>query len=162
MSNKKQQYKSLLSVLTITNPDACKDILERYSDCDASKIQSIKELQQRLARAYAVSSYKVDIDKEFASIHPHKDFILKYLAPKQEEFQVKNEPVVIQTDSTAKEENKPDCPCKKKQQAGGYSNIEGDSLPFNKNNEIVSPGAIFALSLVGVVAIVGMVLYLKK
>lgn len=31
---------------------------------------------------YAYSPKKIDIEKEFAEIHPHKDFILKYLAPK--------------------------------------------------------------------------------
>jgi hypothetical protein len=39
------------------------------------------DLQQKLTDLYQSKDDKITIEKEFAEIHPHKDFILKYLSP---------------------------------------------------------------------------------
>jgi len=79
MSNQKKEYKTLLSVLANGSTDNARKLLKKHSGEDA---KDTKDLELKLAKMYAYSPKKIDIEKEFAQIHPHKDFILKYLAPK--------------------------------------------------------------------------------
>lgn len=78
---KSKQYKTLLSVLANGSTDKARALLIKYSGEDA---QNTKDLEEKLARTYALSTSKRDIEKEFAEIHPHKDFILKYIQPIKE------------------------------------------------------------------------------
>jgi hypothetical protein len=150
--SKKKEYKSLLTILTISNPSACKEILAKYSN--DSSVRDMKELQMKLARTYAVSSNKIDMERDFAQIHPHKDFIMKYFLPK-EEFVVKDSPVMIETPAEpTKSANGCNCECSK------YSNAEGNSPA--PQGESISSNSIMMLSIVGIVAIVGMVSYMKR
>jgi hypothetical protein len=97
MSNNKQkrEYKTLLQVLANGNPGGASDLLKKYSGETA---QNTQDLAIKLERAYVLAPYKKDIEKDFASIHPHRDFILKYTEPKviiKEVKAVETEPVVV-------------------------------------------------------------------
>jgi hypothetical protein len=96
MSNNKNknkqrvEYKTLLSVLANGSPDNARQLLKKHSGQDAT---DSKDLEVKLARVYALSPIKYEIEKEFAEIHPHKDFILKYLAPKPKETPISEQPL---------------------------------------------------------------------
>lgn len=97
--NQKKEYKTLLSVLANGSTDSARMLLKKHSGQDAS---DTKDLELKLARVYANSPRKLDIEKEFAEIHPHKDFILKYIKPipvevPKEEPKIEEAKVVSQT-----------------------------------------------------------------
>ena len=78
-NRKNVQYATLLSVLAQGSTDGARSILKKYSGQDA---KNLTDLEIKLANMYSNSPKKIDIEKDFADIHPHKDFILKYNQPK--------------------------------------------------------------------------------
>ena len=167
-NNKQKKYKTLLSVLANGSTDDARDLLIKNSGEDAKNEQ---DLESKLARMYANSSSKIDIEKQFAEIHPHKDFILKYVKPKEELQHIKplDAPIVseekivdsgkmvIAHDGYSNASGDNNCPALCPCMANKYSNATGDSQPLNNSNQ-----TIIVLGLVSVVAIFGMVLYLKQ
>lgn len=156
---KKKQYKTLLSVLASGSTPEARRLLKDYCGEDAfSEI----DLETKLASLYATSTSKLDLEKEFANIHPHKDFILKYCKMDcQEPINVNdlnpsNTKVVKQVDiitppTKAEIENPTQgtacaCGCQKK-----YSNAEGDMQQPSSQTNIV-----MALSVIGIVSIVAL------
>jgi hypothetical protein len=75
---KKLKYNTLISVLSRGSTGEARQLLKKHSGQDAT---NYSDLEFKLAKFYANSPDKVTLEKEFANIHPHKDFILKYLAP---------------------------------------------------------------------------------
>ena len=148
--------------------DDARALLIKNSGEDAKNEQ---DLESKLARMYANSSSKIDIEKQFAEIHPHKDFILKYVKPKEELQHIKplDAPIVseekivdsgkmvIAHDGYSNASGDNNCPALCPCMANKYSNATGDSQPLNNSNQ-----TIIVLGLVSVVAIFGMVLYLKQ
>lgn len=165
--NKNKTYKTLLSVLANGSTEQARDLLTRHSGGDA---QDVKDLEIKLARVYATSSNKKDIEREFAQIHPHKDFILKYVTAKEEikPLEAIHDQVVkpIENSGTKKMVMVHDgyanadgceqtCGCPK---CMGYSNASGEQpQSVDKGNQ-----NIMVLGIVSVVAILGMVLYINK
>lgn len=162
MKKEKKQnrtYKTLLSVLANGSELEARGLLKKYSGQDA---QNTQDLEVKLARVYALSPSKIEIEKEFATIHPHKDFILKYLKP---------EPVIIEKEVVTDLGKSPayvtptpvysnsegcGCGCNK---CSNFSNASGSEQP------VVAPkdnNSIMVVGIVSVVAIFGMVLYLNK
>ena len=177
-NKKNTQYKTLLSVLAYGSTDKSRELLKKHTGSDA---MNTKDLEEKLARVYALSSDKIGIEKEFAEIHPHKDFILKYTKPKVElgalkpveetavkadiPTEVKN---VIVHDGYSNCEGSATCNCNKMSNAcgcGGSSSADGDngySSAFGGTVNTINNQAIVVVGLVSVVAIVGMVLFLHK
>lgn len=162
--NKKKTYKTLLSVLANGSTEQSADLLKRYSGGNA---KNVKDLEVQLARVYALTTDKRGIEKEFAEIHPHKEFILKYVAPNIQplgditEKEVK--PLVMATtkkmvmldDGYSNEISDKPCGCSK---CMGYSNASGDVA----QNQTQGNQNVMVLGIVSVVAILGMILYLNK
>lgn len=165
--NKKKTYKTLLSVLANGSTEQSRDLLTKYSGENA---QNVKDLEVKLARLYATSTNKKDIERAFAEIHPHKDFILKYVTAKQEikPLEAIHEQVVKPIDGTETKKmvmvhdgycnangSEQTCSCPK---CMGYSNASGEQpQSADKGNQ-----NIMVLGIVSVVAILGMVLYINK
>jgi len=78
--SKKQQYTQLLSVLANGSTNEARQLLKKHGIEDA---RNTGDLQLKLAKLYADSPDKLVIEKEFAQIHPHSKFILKYLSASQ-------------------------------------------------------------------------------
>jgi len=170
VANKRQkkQYKTLLSVLASGSTPEARRLLK---ECTGEDAFSEQDLESKLARLYTDSTSKLDLEKDFADIHPHKDFILKYcvtksIAPMDEPINVNklntsNTEVVKQveiiTSPTKKETENPTegraCACG----CGRYSNAEGGETPQSVKLNFT----IAVLGIVGIVAIVGTILYLK-
>lgn len=186
-TNKQKKYKTLLSVLANGSTDEARALLIKNSGEDALNEQ---DLENKLAKMYATSTSKIDIEKQFAEIHPHKEFILKYIKPKEELQPLKpsETPVVIGEKEKIVDSGKmvvvhdgysnasgysncagnPNCPCNKKSNCCGMSNFGGnndmDYLNASGDIQPTSGGnqTALVLGLVSVVAIFGMVLYLKQ
>lgn len=90
------------------------------------------DLQDKLTELYQTAKDKIEIEKEFAEIHPHKEFILKYCSPPPVETKViVGEPMVSAE--------------------GGEIKIEPKKID---NNVLIASVAI--------VGIVGLVIYMTK
>lgn len=162
MANKKQkrEYKTLLAVLANGSAEKASALLKKYSGETA---QNPQDLQVKLARLYAVSPSKLDLEKEFAEIHPHKDFILKYTKPKvelqplqpevKEKVATEEKKMIVVDDGYSNASGGGSCPCQKC--AGGYSNASGDTVSVPQNNNT-------AMVVFGAVAVVGMILYFSN
>lgn len=77
-SKKQKEYSTLLAVISSAATNDARAILRKYSGEDAT---DVKDLQQKLAQTWKYSAEKLDMEKDIAKIHPHKDFILKYNQP---------------------------------------------------------------------------------
>jgi len=208
---KKSEYSTLLSVLANASTDKAKGLLKKHTGLNAT---DVKDLEIKLAKLYASSPAKIDLEKEFAEIHPHKEFILKYNNPKVKVEPLQSNPEPIKTDEQNKVlketvlhegwaefeghppcgnpncpyckryinmdgnpnyQKRPNCPYRKQTMSncsggcsncGGcsknatYSNAEGgseQSIPVQR----IATETVVVLGIVSVVAIFGMVLYLK-
>ena len=80
-NNKKTEYKTLLSALAYGAPDDSQKLVIKYG---GEKAKNYDDLEYKLAQIYANTPDKLEIEKQFAEIHPHSKFILKYLSPKKE------------------------------------------------------------------------------
>ncbi len=80
MGKKQTKFTTLLSTLANGATSESRRLLIDKTGSDA---KNTKDLADRLAKLYATSDDKIEIEKLFATIHPHKDFILKYSVPKK-------------------------------------------------------------------------------
>jgi hypothetical protein len=158
MKNKKQnkkEYKTLLSALAFGSTDEAQKILAKNGIGEAD---SYEELEYNLAKLYSNATDKLAIEKQFAEIHPHAKFILKYLSPKIEPIvnEVRKEdlqtmeteltpPTIVEMSSNAS--GSCGCGCSS---AEGTVAIQQNKIDYN------------ALALVSIVAIVGIVMIAKK
>ena len=156
---KKKQYKTLLSVLASGSTPEARRLLKDYCGEDAF---SEVDLENKLASLYATSTSKLDLEKEFANIHPHKEFILKYCKMDSQQpinvndLNPSNSKVVKQVEiitppTKAEIENPTEgractCGCGRT-----YSNAEGDA-PQGSNQT----NMLMALSVIGLVSIVAL------
>lgn len=155
---------SLMALLANSATGASRRLLIRHGEKDAS---NHKDLELKLAEFYAKAPDKKQIEKEFAEIHPHKDFILKNLAPVVE---VKNEePTKEEVDKKLKDVivdggysncgGNCNCPCSQKS-----SNACGCSAADGSGNT-TSTGAVKidqTTAVLGLVAIVALVALVKR
>jgi hypothetical protein len=162
---KSRQYRTLLSVLSSGSTPEARVLLKKYTGEDAF---SENDLEDKLAKLYSTSNTKLDLEKEFAVIHPHKEFILKYCMEKQPPIDINklntgNTEIVKQVDiitpPTKEQIENPTegkactCGCQK------YANADGDS-----SGSGISSGTLTlaVLGLVSIVAIAGTIMYLKS
>jgi hypothetical protein len=184
--NKNKTYKTLLSVLANGSTDQARGLLTKHSGENA---KDLKDLEVKLARVYALSTNKKDIEREFAEIHPHKDFILKYIKPtapttteevvqgKQEEINtVPQEPKknVMLHDGYANANGSEQCPCYSCMQTSNATGTQSAPCTCDKctgnqkassetpHNLMQNNQSIMVLGIISVVAILGMVLYINK
>jgi hypothetical protein len=151
----KKEYKTLLSALAFGSTDEAQKIL---ADNGMREADSYEELEYNLAKLYSNATDKIKIEKQFAEIHPHSKFILKYLSPKVEPDtkEVRKEdlqtmetettpPTIVEMSSNAS--GSCGCGCSS---AEGTVAIQQNKIDYN------------ALALVSIVAIVGIVMIAKK
>jgi hypothetical protein len=149
----KKEYKTLLSALAFGSTDEAQKIL---ADNGMNEADTYEELEYNLAKLYSNATDKIKIEKQFAEIHPHSKFILKYLSPKVEPDtkEVRKEdlqtmetettpPTIVEMSSNASGS----CGCSS---AEGTTTTQQNKIDYN------------ALALVSIVAIVGIVMIAKK
>ncbi len=68
----------LMELLAFNATASSRKLLLKYGRPDA---KGYGDLQEKLTDLYKSETDKLAIEKDLAAIHPHRDFILKYLAP---------------------------------------------------------------------------------
>ena len=140
----KAEYKTLLSVLAHGATDDAQKILVKNNIPEAT---TYEELEYNLAKIYSNTTDKIALEKNFAEIHPHSKFILKYLSPKPVVEEKKEPQEVVEFETTQptivemKSDASGDCGC--------HSSAEGF---------VGSKIDVNTLALVSIVAIVGLVI----
>jgi len=141
MAEPKKDSGMLMKTLAYGATDESRALLKKYNKPDARDHQ---DLVICLANLYTSVPDKRELEKELASIHPHKDFILKYN---------KDNTIEPMTVDQANEELKSNC-------SGGCPSSNADGKQTIKN--VFQDKTVVIVSMVSVVAIVGLYLHYKK
>ncbi len=128
---KKKQTVPMMELLAYNSTDSARALLKKHGAEDA---HGYLDLQHKLSDLYAGAKDKLEIEKSFAEIHPHKDFILKHLSPPP----VKTKVIIGEP----------------------LSALEGEKQPEIKQG--LSSNDKFLISTVAIVGIVALVIYTKK
>ena len=166
MDKRKEKIDGLLSLLSVEATKESRALLKKHGRPDA---KNYKDLETKLAELFHVCDDKKALEKEFCEIHPHRQFILRYVEnPAQKATKVEAPEGVVMTPDSIKEilreyissnsENfsncagNPNCNCGSSSFSGG----PGQMAPSTVNHTHVLMGVL------GVVAIVGLLVYSKK
>jgi hypothetical protein len=87
MATHKPKKITIMGLLADCSTDEARLLLKKYGMPPA---KNKAELELLLAKLYKTCDDKKQLEKDFADIHPHKDFLKKYIAPSPV---VKSEPI---------------------------------------------------------------------
>ncbi len=167
MDKRREKIDGLLSLLSVEATKGSRDLLKKHGKPDA---KNYKDLESKLAELFHACDDKKALEKELCEIHPHRQFILRYVEKPVEKPTSKVEAPngVVMTPDGIKEilreyissnsENfsncagNPNCNCGSSSFTGG----SGTQAPTPINNTVMLMGVL------GVVAIVGLLVYSKK
>lgn len=125
----------LLELLAYNSTISARNLLKKHNMPAAI---GYSDLQHKLAELYEKSNDPLAVEKEFASIHPHRELILKHLAPPPVETKV----IIPEPKASAE---------------GGISggvSVEEQLKMLKSNNVLIASVAI--------VGIVGLVIYMSS
>jgi len=168
--NHLKQDISMMCLLANENTNGSRKLLKTLGKDDAINHD---DLELALAELYKDAKDKREVEKSFADIHPHKKFILKYCETKVAPADPKAEtpatptieqPTTLQNSLADVNENYHGC-CGMSGAAGnsnacgcgssGFSGADGSTNQSNSNELMV-------IGMVSIVAILGLVMYMKK
>jgi hypothetical protein len=143
-TNALKQEITLMTLLANESTSDSRKLLKKYGWKDAD---NHKDLEIKLAELYTNTPDKIQLEKELASIHPHKNWILKYY-PQTIEV-IKEEPKKEETLATIENNSQADggCGCNSNFDAISSQNI---SRPMT---------TIDYVAILGVVGIIGLSFY---
>jgi hypothetical protein len=124
----------LLELLAYNSTVSAGNLLKKHNMPAA---MGYNDLQAKLKELYESAKDPLAVEKEFASIHPHREFILKYLSPPPVETKV----IIPEPRSSAEGSEK------------GFS--LQDQLQLVKSNNVL-------VASVAIVGIVGLVIYMSR
>tara|TARA_R110000751_G_scaffold137239_1_gene240602 strand:- start:640 stop:1185 length:546 start_codon:yes stop_codon:yes gene_type:complete len=170
--NHLKQDISMMCLIANENTSGSRKLLKKLGKTDA---KNHDDLELALAKLYKDSADKLIIEKEFAEIHPHKKFILKYCEAKQDkdkeitpekiEVQKKTVQDLADIDPAPAEMIYSNC-CGASGASGQTSCACGGASSFNGNNNGSGSGEssqnIIMFGMVAIVSIFGLIVYLKK
>ena len=150
----KKNFKTLLSTLANGSTGNARELLKHHTGSDA---QNSLELQNKLEELWANSDNKPLLEKQFALIHPHKDFILKYAMPKQPEVKViqagNNQ---TENEDQAACDGSPACNCPQTEKLSGVDGTAPQTIVQGESNTFA------ILALVSIVGIIGLLISKNK
>ncbi len=116
------------------------------------------DIVTKLAALYGEHPDKIEIEKEFALMHPHKDFILKHCVPATKEIELDSGGVGELRSNCA---GNPDCHCNKASNACGCSGIDGSGTQGGNAVIKASSGCstLEVLTVFGVGILIGALIY---
>lgn len=146
---KKKKFDTLLSTLANGATEDSKALLS------ANGINDHSNLQGQLANFWNNNADKKAVEKAFAEIHPHRDFILRYNSPIQQAEPTQIEqPMQEQETQVSNCAGKPECNCEKKSGADGI--IEA---PQPERMQIDYMPMLTLISIVGIIGIIGLIVH---
>lgn len=162
-TNDKKKRITLLGVIANGSTSEARKLLKKYDQPDATNHE---DLEYKLTKLYYNTPDKLQIEKELAEIHPHKEFILKYNAPEPK----KEETIISEKFSTSQASG---CRCNqigckecedrlsnnKMSNACGCSSFDamsfasGQNSPEPTNKEMAMSGGMVMLGVLGIITI---------
>lgn len=149
-----------MGLLANCSTDEARALLKKYGYPDA---KNRSELEVQLAKLYKEADDKRQVEKDFAQIHPHKEFISRYIfsAPKEtttvetvEEISTLPIPQSVSEVKSGMDESK-SCAC-------GCSNFEGTSNATGNSTVRPENDKLIIYSMFGIVSILALVMINKK
>ncbi len=150
MEKRQKPNLTLITLLAYQRTPQLRAILKKYGVADA---KNYSDLELKIANLYNNSDNKLQLEKEFAEIHPHKSFIIKNLAPKEKTpEEVQDEMLKFAQEETSNCEGNPKCKCNEKKSNAcgcgssfsGIDGIEQNNTKFDPKNPAhwIGPGLI--------------------
>lgn len=139
-----------MTILAYESTNESRKLLNKYGKQDAV---SIPDLEKKLTDLYFSVEDKVQLEKEMAEIHPHKNWLLKTMKPEEKEVQVVEEikaPVFNETQTC------PTCcpTCSMNRKSNFYGDIDEQQKPSTKPTTYEAAiGPLAMLGLLGIFAI---------
>ena len=96
-TNSRKKRITLLGVIANGSTSEARKLLKKYDEQDAVNHE---DLEFKLTKLYSKAPDKIELEKELANIHPHKEFIMKYNSPKTELTEIPAD-VIAKTKSMA-------------------------------------------------------------
>lgn len=160
---------TIFELLAVNCPKQSTLLLDKYQKARA---KDTADLETKLVELYRSQPDKKEIEKEFASIHPHKEWIIDYMKPANPPEEIKVEEVAPTKETKVVDDgyyqangcNCPSCRAQRHSYAcgcGGHSSFMGS----NNNNtpqRMERDNTIGILALVGVAFLAGYVLHNYK
>lgn len=155
---------TIMGLLAECSTNDARKLLKKYGIPDA---KNKTDLELKLAQLYKSCDDKKQLEKDFAEIHPHKDFMKKYLLPTNP---VKSEVVV--EDIIAPDSLKPviiekvpeiTSNCSGKTCSCNNSNYSGaDGFTTNQPTNPINSDKLVVYGMFGIVSILALVLIAKQ
>lgn len=139
---------TLMTVLANEATGPSRKLLKQYGQPDAKNYQ---DLEIKLAQLYFNTKDKVELEKQLAAIHPHKNWILKNVQPVIEEKSKQEQVEEVKSNATGDNI----CPqCNRKNHELDFLYAEGPQQPAVKSdlNMLIVP--VVLLAMVGLTYIV--------
>jgi hypothetical protein len=139
---------TLMTVLANEATGPSRKLLKQYGQPDAKNYQ---DLEVKLAQLYFNTKDKVELEKQLAAIHPHKNWILKNVQPVIEEKSKQEQVEEVKSNATGDNI----CPqCNRKNRELDFLYAEGPQQPAGKSdlNMLIVP--VMLLAMVGLTYIV--------
>lgn len=149
-----QQKKSIVPITRLLARNSTTRSLEllrkhgKHVDAD-NKEELHRNIEFELADLYRNHPDKIEIEKSFSEIHPHKDVILKHFSPKLELKETSVAEEVRSNFSGDTEKKSCTCGCSK-----NFSNADGASAVANISTDKLNSMILGIVAVVGAVAIV--------
>jgi hypothetical protein len=152
---------TIMGLLANCSTDEARALLKKYGYPDA---KNRSDLEVQLAKLYKDADDKRQVEKDFAKIHPHKDFIGRYIfeTPKEiktvietvEQISTEPTPQSLPEVKSAMDEDK-SCGC-------GCSNMDGNPNQNTNSNSRTENDKIIIYGMFGIVSILALVLITKN
>jgi hypothetical protein len=153
-SDKQRQGATLLSALANGSTEQAREIIKERLGFDA---KDSKDLQHKLAQLYSTTTDKAELEKVFANIHPHKDFILKYFPPLKTQIiapnnEIKELPISNEQIKEIEKEATSNC-------NGDVNCVECAEKLYNASGDeaVISNGLNPNVAVIGIISIVGLI-----
>lgn len=152
-TNSMKQRVTLLGVIANGSTADARKLLKKYNEPDAKNHQ---DLEYKLTKLYANAPDKIQIEKEIASIHPHKDFILKYnseskIVDPEQGIEKTRKMIVEPLEATVNNDFSKSCAC-------GCGNSNFDSNTNQPNTTMGMNSGIMVLGILGIISIFALTL----
>ena len=157
-TNSRKKRVTLLGVIANGSTSDARKLLKKYDEPDATNHD---DLEFKLTKLYAKAPDKIQLEKELAEIHPHKEFILKYNAPKAELTEIPKD-VIEKTKAMATGTDK-SCMCGScgssfsgSSNACGCGSSNANGLPTNSQSSSQGMGlnsGIIVMGMLGIITI---------
>ena len=170
--NHLKQDISMMCLIANENTSGSRKLLKKLGKSDA---KNHDDLELSLAKLYKDAADKLVVEKEFAEIHPHKDFILKYCENKTSKKEIEPEQIEVQKKEVIEQSEIDPAPaemiysnCCGMSGANGQSSCAcgcGGASSFTGNNTgsgSTDTKDLMMFGMVAIVSIFGLIVYLKK